>query len=54
MNMKGIANLLTLNASKPCGTDCVLQGLTAGLEYADGSPAETNNGVDTMDRDIVD
>jgi hypothetical protein len=45
MNMSGIANLLTMNAKKPCSTECVLHSLTSALEYADGTPADVATGV---------
>lgn len=45
MNVSGIANLLTLGAQKPCSTECVIQSLTAALEYDDGSAAVYSNKV---------
>ncbi|KAF2429701.1 hypothetical protein EJ08DRAFT_697973 [Tothia fuscella] len=44
MNVSGIANLLTLNATKPCEKECVLHGLTTDLEYDDGRLATQKTG----------
>jgi hypothetical protein len=49
MNQRGIANLLTMSAKKPCTSECVVHSLTSALEYADGSPAEVTTGVSNID-----
>ena len=38
-------NYPDLNVARPCSGDCVLLGISAGLEYLDGKEADTATGM---------
>lgn len=38
-------NYPDINVEKPCDGDCVILGMEAGLEYADGKTANINTGM---------
>jgi hypothetical protein len=42
LNVSGMLNNIVLDAKKPC-TECVVLGMNAGIEYADGTEADTTN-----------
>lgn len=44
LGMEGVTNAFDYPATKPC-EQCVLLGINASMEYADGTIAETSNGV---------
>jgi hypothetical protein len=44
-SMEGISTTFRLNVKRPCEEDCMILGIEAAIEYADGSPANTSNGA---------
>jgi hypothetical protein len=52
MNHKGVTgemgtlfNYPHVEVEKPCDGDCILLGISAGLEYPDGKDANTDTGM---------
>jgi hypothetical protein len=45
LNVQGLMNAISYPATRPCGDECVLLGLTADLEYDDGRAANITNGA---------
>jgi len=45
LKIQGVSNTLNVGVKKPCEGQCTILTLSADLEYADGSPANTTNGV---------
>jgi len=44
-SMEGISTNFKLNVRRPCDKECLILGITADLEYADGSSANTTSGA---------
>lgn len=44
-NVEGISTSLRYNIRRPCDEECTILGISADLEYADGSSANVSNGV---------
>jgi hypothetical protein len=42
LNQKGMTNTLKFGAQKPCGKECMMLAMGAGLEYADGKKVPNN------------
>jgi len=42
LNQKGMTNTLKIGAAKPCGKDCMILAINAGLEYGDGTKVPNN------------
>jgi hypothetical protein len=44
-NVEGTATSFHMNVRRPCEDECMILGIQADLEYADGSAANVTNGV---------
>jgi len=44
-NVEGTSTSFHINVRRPCDDECMILGIQAGLEYADGTPADTNTDI---------